>query len=394
VLVMSGPGVRKGARVYNPTLLDIAPTALHLAGLPRGADMDGRVLAEAMDGPPLDPIPSWDDVEGAAGLHPPDLRQDPYEARDALTQLVELGYLAALPESQEEKIATVRRETRFNLAVTLLSTQRGREALDMLAELHETNPHEDRYTLSYIRCLFELGYFERTRELTAEFLGTHPGDPGARFTHAATFFAQGRHEEALPLLERLAADTPGSWEKSDEIDHMIGMALVLLRRPAEAQRAFSRAVTKDRSEARAHHGLALAALLRHRFEEAAGHCLDALELNEQFADAHYTLGVILAWMGDLPKAVKSFNLALTLRPGLIDAHRFLAAVHARRGDAAPASEHRQKAADLIASRERDTAASAPGAEGPDRLPPNWNAEPPMGPTEWTQDAGRAAKKPR
>src|SRR5262249_40172622 len=97
VLAMSGPGIRKGAAVQAPRLLDIAPTALTLLGLPVGADMDGRALTETLDrDPKVDPIPSWDAVESShgAGLHPPDLRQDPFEARDTMAQLAALGYLA------------------------------------------------------------------------------------------------------------------------------------------------------------------------------------------------------------------------------------------------------------------------------------------------------------
>src|SRR5205823_1797926 len=85
ILAMSGPGVRNGATISAPPLLDIAPTALNLLGLPAGADMAGRSLAEALDPPArIEPIPSWEAIEGDAGLHPSDLRQDPFEARDAM----------------------------------------------------------------------------------------------------------------------------------------------------------------------------------------------------------------------------------------------------------------------------------------------------------------------
>lgn len=48
-LVLSGPGIRSGARLTTAAVLDVAPTLLVLAGEPIARDMDGRVLAEAFD---------------------------------------------------------------------------------------------------------------------------------------------------------------------------------------------------------------------------------------------------------------------------------------------------------------------------------------------------------
>ena len=53
VLLLQGEGVRRVEK-FNPNLIDIAPTVLHLLGLPVPADMDGRVLQEIFtDLPPV-----------------------------------------------------------------------------------------------------------------------------------------------------------------------------------------------------------------------------------------------------------------------------------------------------------------------------------------------------
>jgi hypothetical protein len=49
VLLMRGAGVRPGARVRQCTNLDIAPTLLHLMGVPIPIHMRGRVLEEALE---------------------------------------------------------------------------------------------------------------------------------------------------------------------------------------------------------------------------------------------------------------------------------------------------------------------------------------------------------
>jgi len=67
IFVLSGPGARHAVRLTDrPTLFDIAPTVLHLLGLPAGEDMPGRVIESAIDPlfmathPPRR-IPTWDD---------------------------------------------------------------------------------------------------------------------------------------------------------------------------------------------------------------------------------------------------------------------------------------------------------------------------------------------
>jgi hypothetical protein len=49
VLVMSGEGVRPGARASGASVLDVLPTLLYLMGLPVARDMEGRVLTELVE---------------------------------------------------------------------------------------------------------------------------------------------------------------------------------------------------------------------------------------------------------------------------------------------------------------------------------------------------------
>jgi predicted AlkP superfamily phosphohydrolase/phosphomutase len=48
IIVMAGPGVRRGATIEGASVLDVAPTVLAILGIPVGRDMDGRVLTEAL----------------------------------------------------------------------------------------------------------------------------------------------------------------------------------------------------------------------------------------------------------------------------------------------------------------------------------------------------------
>jgi hypothetical protein len=49
ILVVSGAGAARGARIERASVEDVTPTALAWMGVPVGADMSGRVLREALD---------------------------------------------------------------------------------------------------------------------------------------------------------------------------------------------------------------------------------------------------------------------------------------------------------------------------------------------------------
>ena len=53
------------------------------------------------------------------------------------------------------------------------------------------------------------------------------------------------------------------------------------------------------------------------------------------------LGAALAWHGDLENARKSLEFALRFEPGLLDAHRWMALVAEKCGDAAQATASRE-----------------------------------------------------
>ena len=70
-------------------MLDVAPTVLHLLGLPAAYDMPGRVLAEVLeDSETAERIESWEEIAGDSGQHPSELRIDPAESHAMLQQLV------------------------------------------------------------------------------------------------------------------------------------------------------------------------------------------------------------------------------------------------------------------------------------------------------------------
>ncbi|KXB02075.1 hypothetical protein AKJ44_01470 [candidate division MSBL1 archaeon SCGC-AAA261F17] len=50
ILLVYGPGIRRGVKINGADILDIAPTILHMMDVPIPKDMDGRVLTEIFEG--------------------------------------------------------------------------------------------------------------------------------------------------------------------------------------------------------------------------------------------------------------------------------------------------------------------------------------------------------
>ncbi|NWG03347.1 MAG: alkaline phosphatase family protein [Syntrophaceae bacterium] len=49
ILILQGPGIKKGKIIEGAHVMDVAPTALYLLGLPVPQDFDGKVLTEALE---------------------------------------------------------------------------------------------------------------------------------------------------------------------------------------------------------------------------------------------------------------------------------------------------------------------------------------------------------
>jgi len=98
ILIASGSAFRPGAEPRDAVLLDIAPTVLHLLGIPVPDDMDGRVLTEVLE--PASPVasrlpvltPAFATANGTPAL-PTDSLYTEEEDAAIKQRLADLGYL-------------------------------------------------------------------------------------------------------------------------------------------------------------------------------------------------------------------------------------------------------------------------------------------------------------
>lgn len=402
IFVACGPGIRRDELIFGPNLLDICPTILTLFGLPVGEDMDGKPLTGIYENPPeVNTVPSWDDVPGDCGVHPPERKLEPFESKEALDQLVALGYVEKPGENAEEAVANTVRELRYNLARAYMDADRHAEAAKLLEELYEKHPSEHRFGVYLARCYRALerpsdlrALVQRIRtgrredavearkklnEWTAEIkkrkaareegkaeapkdVDEEAPEPEAPLLNRRELYelrrlrgmarmnpfaldmlegfalaAEGHGKDALAALERAEKADPNR----PDIHLQIGEAYLRMKRWPDAERASQRASHIDTDNPHAYLGTARALLGQRKNRLAIDEALKAVGLLYQYPYAHFVLGVALHRTGRVEQAIEALEVAVALNPNFPEAHARLARIYRRRlNQPEKADEHR------------------------------------------------------
>jgi len=413
IFCMKGQHVQQDERIYGATLLDVTPTILTLFGLPVGADMDGRVLVQAFEEPPqIARIPSWEQELGECGMHPSDLRMDPAAAQAVLQQFVALGYIQPPSEDQSKAVASAVREANYNLARDYLDCGRPDDALPLLEDLAKNDPKQTRFQMHLAQCYLALSRRAEAKQILEALITADLNPPEAEAVKAeqpdqaeAAQVAENAQQAESPRAlvpetartetteaaapETVTPETPTSPEKpsnprpwadllmgvihfeegnmdaalasllkAEQSDprlpnlHLrIGETYLRQKHTDDADRAFQQALDIDGDSPEAHLGLAMVRLRQRRNEEAAEQALLAVGLQHFLPLGHFYLGVALARLGHRQRAMLAFETCLSMLPGLVAAHRWLAALHSQPGgDLDKAIRHRSLYAQLMQQR--------------------------------------------
>jgi predicted AlkP superfamily phosphohydrolase/phosphomutase/tetratricopeptide (TPR) repeat protein len=398
IFAIGGPGIKKDELLHGASVLDVAPTILTLYGLPVGEDMDGKVLTQAfVETPEVAFIPSWEEVPGADGRHPPHTRLDPVAAHEALEQMIALGYIERPDENREVAVERTIRELRYNLGEAYQDDDRHMQAYEIFSELYAADRDEQRFAVRLFASCQALGMTGEMREIVDDLDGRRRAlfeeakakiealrkvaierarehkESGAEkpaaepesllsqderkelarwrnlaryqppvidYLKAQVLTAEKRYPEALAALERVTEAhlvRPGLFLQTADL-------YLRLRRWRDARQVYEKALAIDPDNAHAHIGLCRMALRRRRFAAAAQSALDALQRIYHYPLAHFLLGLALVGMKEYERAAEAFRAAISFNPNFPEAHVRLAALLEKRlGDAESAREHRRMA---------------------------------------------------
>lgn len=344
IVAMRGNGIQTDERVYGATLTDVTPTVLSLFGLPLGRDMDGKVIASAFVSPPsIEFVDSWDTVPGDSGMHPPDLRADPFAAHESLRQLADLGYISLPTGDLAEQVAMAENEAKFNLACALIDANQNTQAVELLRELYAKHPHEPRSGLTMALALIKLQRFEEARTLLEDIQFGSDTAEHWNLAMARVQFGLGESEQGMKYIEQ-ASQLP---RPSATLFNEIGSIHETCKEWELARQSYDKALSIDPDSATAVCGLGVVALYTERYEQAVELLLRAIGLLHFFPRAHYYLGVSLAKLGWWDRAIAEFHVCTRLFPRMVGSHRYLAAIYARQGRVPEAMAHQRRVRELI-----------------------------------------------
>src|SRR5208283_2249527 len=160
--------------------------------------------------------------------------------------------------------------------------------------------------------------------------------PWADLLMGIIHFEEGNLDQALASLLQAEQSDP----RLPDLHLRIGDIYLRQKRVDDAQRAFERALEIDGDSPAAHLGLAMVHLRKRSNEQAAEQALHAVGLQHFLPLGHFYLGVALARLGHRDRAALAFETSLTMLPGLIAAHRWLATLYRHPGgDPEKAARH-------------------------------------------------------
>jgi Flp pilus assembly protein TadD len=229
ILYMYGYRVKPRVRLNRPSILDVTPTILALNGLGRGADMPGRVLAEALDFTVPAPVATYEPAPAPGGQTASAETADAQVDPEIVKKLQSLGYIGATSSTGDR-----------NLAAVAFEAGRYEDAAREYARLVAEKPDDGSLRASYAGALGALGryddaYAELTKAIELEPLNVEAyhnraviherrGDKAAAIADYQTAVKYNpQYEPSRRALERLGAPMPQQ-PRSDAEKNAVALA--------------------------------------------------------------------------------------------------------------------------------------------------------------------------
>ena len=374
ILVINGPGIRKGAVLPDASVLDVTPTILALMRLPVAEDMEGRALEEAWSSPMRpERIASYESAAPAGSAEPIATSLDD----EILARLKALGYVSQegsnamnnagitlmshgrYGEAAEAFRKAVRSEPRFVMArVNLGRAQMLMKDYDgALSTLQEAAAMEPSHT-DLLNLIGDI-HMERGDAAAAErhflrALRLQPDDTDAHNGLGLLYERTGRDDLAIEHYRRVVAVDPDYAEGFNNIGlihrkrgqsrraielfeqairadpefagsyNNMGLSYQDLGMPAEARAAYERGLRVDARNAVILNNLGTLDLAQHDLQAARSRFEQAIEADPEYASAYNNLGAVLGLLGQEPQAYEQYEKAVALDPNYTDARFNLA----------------------------------------------------------------------
>jgi predicted AlkP superfamily phosphohydrolase/phosphomutase/tetratricopeptide (TPR) repeat protein len=363
IICIKGAGIKKDELIHGSSLLNITPTILSLFGLPIGKDMDGIPLLQAFEEElQIDTIDSWDKIDGKDGMHPAETRKYPIADREALQQLIDLGYVEDPGPNMELAARKAEKEMKYNLARVYISTYRYNEAINSFEELYENDKDQGRFALRLAKCYYETGSYDKCEKLLNDFIqsaseeGKDPNqikedldkqiverpkekkklekESQQQLRKNITLINNVNQAQLMLFDIRILKDKPEDIINDLENKFPVSKRPITIERKLaslyyglgqfeKAKSCYLNLLSFNPENASYHNGLSLVYFSQKKYLDAANSALDAIGLNYYQPMAHYNLGEALLKMEDYTNAANAFEVCLKIIPALGNARNKL-----------------------------------------------------------------------
>ena len=310
ILYLYGHRVKPYSRLDRASILDVAPTALALLGLPPARDMPGRVLQEALvDELGTERVATYESEAAAArataatasGASPDDA-----VSRAQLARLESLGYLGDAGddsgEGSSETSAASSPKSERNLAAIHFQAGRYREAAEIYQRLIDDDPGSSALHASLAGVLGALGRYDRALAELDRAIALDPLNVEALHNRAVIFERRNRQEAAISDYRAALRYRPDYEPSRRALIRLTGTAEA--RAPAsEAELTASRLVEQASIAAR-----------RTDYPEALRLLDEAERLAPRYVLTYQYRSNVAYLMGDVETARAALEKALELEP--------------------------------------------------------------------------------
>ncbi len=300
-----GKIVKRGYRLTDASVLDIAPTVLYLLGLPVDTKMKGRVLLEAF----VDQWTSKHPIRQTSAYDSFFVQEKPTsvdieESERLRKKLVSLGYVAG------------GRSSLINLANFYQTSGRYREAVDIWQEVLKDDPNDLGAKIGLAGAYFKLGETDKAMGLLQEVLEVDPRNVKALRNMTTMHINLGEAQKALECAERALKVMP-----DDGQSHFNrAVAFELLGKEDEAIKEYQEAIRYSPDLSEAYANLAQIRLNRGDVDEAGVLASKAVALGSTRPEPYYVLAMVLEAQHKTEEALSHYLTAARLDSSFVPAY--------------------------------------------------------------------------
>jgi predicted AlkP superfamily phosphohydrolase/phosphomutase/Flp pilus assembly protein TadD len=288
IIYLYGNRVKPHSRLQDPTILDVAPTVLALAGLAPARDMPGRILSEVLDLAVPAPVPSYESGPPSPATQVAgDSAVDP----EILEKLRSLGYLDTASPTGDRNVAAV-----------LFEQGRYEEAAKAYEKLVAADPDDGAARASLAGALGALGRYDEALVQLAEAIRIEPLNPEA-YHNRGVIFERKEDKDAAIREYRTALRYSPQYEPSRQALLRLG-----------ATDTPSAPATEDERRAYALAEQASLAARRGDYTEAMRMLDEAERIAPRYALVQQYRSNVAYLMGDRESAIAALKKGLELEP--------------------------------------------------------------------------------